>query len=371
MKTIVLFLCYLFLLTGCAILSSNNAPVKKVFTITETKLYGTLWNESYNKYHIISQDGGSEFEVPGGSIWCFGDTFKGTRDKSGKPHFKGGGVNCSIAFLPNGSKPYPPNLQYLSSQNDVVSPFSFLGKETAQKNSIWPLAGIHLNGKSYLYYTMIKKTGTGSWDFQHTGDGLAVSNKSLSHYTRIIKNDNWIFPVHPSAIIKTTDWLYLYSIENTSKYVQGVFLSRVKPGDIENPDSYEYFCGNNLFSKDKTKQKVMLNEVYGQTSVTWNKYLQKYILAASSSFRESQIIKFYVSDTPAGPWYNTKAEIKIPNVRQNKEVELIYCAFFHPGLFKKNGKIMYLTYSLMLKNSGFDANCEMVKIKIEKLTNNT
>jgi len=157
---------------------------------------------------------------------------------------------------------------------------------------------------------------------------------------------------------KNTDSInldYLYNLLFSTKY------------EFENPDAYEYYTGKNNFSKDIKNQKVMLNEVYGQTSVVWNNYLHKYILAASSNFWESRIIKFYVSDTPIGPWYNTKAKIKIPQNRQNKKVELVYCAFFHPSLFEENGKIMYLTYSLMLKNSGFDANCEMVKVEIEEI----
>jgi len=40
----------------------------------------------------------------------------------------------------------------------------------------------------------------------------------------------------------------------------------------------------------------------------------------------------------------------------------------HPELFRENGRVMNLTYSLNLKNSGFDANCEMVEIEIERPT---
>ena len=88
---------------------------------------------------------------------------------------------------------------------------------------------------------MIERTGTGSWDFKHAGNGLAVSTKPLGHYTRIIKNNTWKFPVNPSSIIRTKEWLYLYSVENTGDNVQGVFLSRVKPDKLEEPDSYEYY----------------------------------------------------------------------------------------------------------------------------------
>ena len=101
-----------------------------------------------------------------------------------------------------------------------------------------------------------------------------------------------------------------------------------------------------------------------------NPYLQKYILASSSNFWEHLLIKFYVSDTPIGPWFDTGTKIEVPATRQNKKVDLVYCAFFHPELFRDNGKTMYLTYSLMLKNSGFDANGEMVEVEIEKLYTN-
>ena len=371
MKTPALLLSSLLFISiaGCINFESDNTPeVKNIFKITDTTFYGTLWSKIYNKYHIISQDGGNEFKVPGGSIWCFGDTFKGTRSKSGKPHFKGGGVNTSIAFLPDGSTPYPPQLQFLTGKDGTVTfPFKFSGKETPKKNSIWPLAGIYLNGKSYLYYTMIKKTGTNScWDFQPIGDGLAVSDKPLGHYRRIIKNNTWKFPVRPASIIKTKKWLYLYSIENTGRQMQGVFLARIKPQDIENPEKYEYYCKNNNFSKNIKDKKIMLNAIYGQVSVAWNTYLNKYILAASSNLMESRLIRFFISNSPSGPWFSTNAKIQIPKIRQSKKVELVYCAFLHPELFRKNGKIIFLTYSLLLKNSTFDTNCEMVRIEIEK-----
>jgi hypothetical protein len=368
LQRIIILLLSVSALSGCVFFkSSHNASVKKVFEITNIKFYGTLWNKEYNKYNIISQDGGSSFKVPGGSIWCYGDTFKGTRDKSGIPHFKGGAVSCTIAFLPNNAKPYPPKFQYLAGKGGIaVSPFSFIGKENSKVNSIWPLAGIYLSGKSYLYYAMIEKIGTGCWDFRHIGSGLAASDKPLGHYTRIIKNNTWKFPVNPSSIIKTKEWLYLYSIENTGANTQGIFLSRVKPENLEDPSSYEYYSGNNKFTKNINEKKVMLNKIYGQASVVWNSYLQKYLLASSSNFWEHLLIKFYAADTPVGPWFNTNTKVTVPGIRQNKKTDLVYCTFFHPSLFRKNGKIMYLTYSLMLRNSVFDANCEMVKVEIEK-----
>ena len=38
----------------------------------------------------------------------------------------------------------------------------------------------------------------------------------------------------------------------------------------------------------------------------------------------------------------------------------------HPELFRENGRVMNLTYSLSLKDAGFDANGEMVEIEVRQ-----
>lgn len=60
------------------------------------------------------------------------------------------------------------------------------------------------------------------------------------------------------------------------------------------------------------------------------------------------------------------ARIEVPESRQGKHVELVYCAYLHPELFRENGRVMNLTYSLSLKDAGFDANCEMAEIEIDR-----
>jgi len=124
------------------------------FEIVQTKFLGSLWNESQAKASVVSQDGGQSFVVPGGAIWAFGDTFKGSRAADGTPHFAGGAVSCSIAFLKENARSYPPELEYLVSSNEVVSPFDFFPDESWDHNRIWLLGEIHINGHNYLYYSL-------------------------------------------------------------------------------------------------------------------------------------------------------------------------------------------------------------------------
>lgn len=89
-------------------------------------------------------------------------------------------------------------------------------------------------------------------------------------------------------------------------------------------------------------------------------------MAASSDFRNPLEIRFHVADALYGPWSPCVARIEVPEHRQGKRVSLVYCAYLHPELFRENGRVMNLTYSLGLYDAGFDENCEMVEIELRR-----
>ena len=362
----------LVLISGCSspVFSTSRKPNHSAsFAITKTCFLGPVWNRGHAKASIISQDGGYSFPVPGGTLWWFGDTFKGTRDRTGRPNFKGGAVSCSVAFLPGSQKQTPPVLQYLTDKNDtVVSPLHFLPGESWEHNRIWPLAGIYLNGKSYIYYTLIEITGNGMWNFKGTGSGLACSTEPIGHYQRLLKHGQWEYPAAPAQIINAGQWLYLFEVAKKHDQ-QGIWLYRVLPNEIENPNAYQYYCGHDSkFSDEKDGQVLFLPEVYGQVSIAWNEYLQKYVMAGSSDFWHPREIFFRTAEKPYGPWSAHTAKIMVPEYLQGKKVELVYCSFLHPELFRCNGRIMTLTFSVQLKDSGFDANNEVLEFEIKKLS---
>jgi hypothetical protein len=365
-KYFLLFFSLSFLLTsfyGCSEKFSYNAPC---FKIIQTRFLGSVWNEGHRKASIISQDGGYSYPTPEGTLWLFGDTFKGSRDETGKPHFAGGAVSCSIALLSHRNAHAPPVLKFFSGKDGTVAaPLDFLPGESREHKRMWPLSGIYIQGTYYMYYTVIEIFGTGAWDFKIFGAGLAFSDKPLSRYKRIQSKQHWEFPVSPTEIVLVDDWLYLYEVSKKGGK-QGIWLSRVRPAEIENPDSYEYYCGSDTrFCSDKNKQALFLENIYGQVSIVWNEYLGKYILASSSDFSNPLEIRLYTADKPHEKWGKPVARILVPEYRQNKKVELVYFTYFHPELFRENGRIMNLSFSLQLKDSGFDANNEMIEVEIE------
>ena len=349
-----------------AILGCSSAPITKsesVDTVQATFL-GEIWNQGHAQASIISQDGGASYRVPGGSLWWFGDTFMGSRNKTGESHFDGGAVSCSVAQLGEPIHSLPPVLHFLTGRDGkVAQAIKFLPEEPWERYRIWPLNGIYVNHRSYIYFSLIELTGKKLWDFKSVGSGLAYSMQPLTVHKRIQNSNGWRFPVAPSAIVNTEDWLYFFDVEKRNQQ-NGVWLSRVRPANIENPDDYEFYCGPELkFTRDKSKQVLLLPNIYGQVSVTWNEYLKKYLLASSSDFSRPREIRFYSADNLPGPW-NLDFAITVPEYRQGKKVEIAYCSYFHPELFRDNGRIMNLTFSLLLEKGGFDVNNEMMEVEI-------
>ena len=355
------------LVSGCSSSLSAKKPKGDTFDIVQSNFLGSLWNQSHARASIISQDGGQSFVVPGGAIWAFGDTFKGLRSADGAPHFAGGAVSCSIAFLGENAGSYPPAFTYLASSNGVVvSPFEFLPNEPEERFRIWPLGGIHVNGQYYLFYSVIEILGEGQWNFRGVGAGLARSQVALGPYERLQPRGNWRFPMAPSQVLENDGWLYLFEIaENKGK--QGVGLARVRPEKIEEPDAYEFYTGvGPKFSSRKEAASMLVRNVPGQVSVAWNQYLGKYLMASSSDFDHPREIRFHVADAPYGPWSAPIARIEVPEYRQGKRVELVYCSYLHPELFRENGRVLNLTFTPGLQNAGFDGNCEMVEIEVRR-----
>jgi hypothetical protein len=110
----------------------------------------------------------------------------------------------------------------------------------------------------------------------------------------------------------------------------------------------------------------LVSNVPGQVSVAWNPYLKKYVMASSSDFSRPRKIRFFLADAPCGPWGSPVWRIEVPKCRQGKRVKLVYCAYLHPELCRENGRVMNLTFSVDLQHAGFDANCEMLEIEVNR-----
>ena len=349
----LLYLC--LALTGCA-----SQPVLHV---QHVDFGGSIWSANQRQAGVIFQDWAQSTTLPGGSIWTFGDTFIG-QPQPGRPPQNPqitGMIGNTIAFLPAGETNLPPRLIYFTNALGMATtPLTIFPEEPAATNRIWPLGGISIGSRGYLFYSMIEMTdGTAPWNFRGTGAGLAVSDQPMQHFTRLRPDGRWQFPVEPVQVIREGIWLYLYEISACPK---GLILARVPVAKIENPKAYVFLTGQG-WSTNRAQAKVILREAYGQVSVVWNARWSRYLMATSSDFSHPQEIQLREAARPEGPW-SPPLRIAIPEM-PGKKTSLIYCAFLHPELSDDQALRYVATYCRTLAGDWELTNPEWLTITLE------
>ena len=368
-------LAVLLLFVGCLCPAPATRPEvepdktsRGAFAIARATFRGSIWNDAMKRSSVLFQDGAGSFAVPGGSVWAFGDTFLGSRGSDGKLQYSGA-KSCTLAFLKDGAQPFPPALEYRTDAMGIAeTPFEFLPGESWERNRIWPGGGIHLDGRFYLYYALIELTdGEPPWNFRAVGHGLARSDSPLGHYKRLQPGGNWRFPIATSRVLLAGEWIYLYEAGEIAGR-RGVVLARVRPSRIEEPRGYEFYAGPGpRFTPHREEARLLVEDVYGQVSVAWNRFLGQYVMACSSDFSWPREIVFRTSQAPYGPFSARGASIRTPETQG--AVTLVYCSYLHPELSREGDRVFVLTFCPMLKDAGFKegfANAEMVEIVLDK-----
>ena len=289
--------------------------------------------------------------VPGGALWLFGDTFTTT-----------GMVGTTVAFLPAAKTNLPPALEYFVNPNGVAeNPLALFPGESAATNRMWPLGGVTVGARIYLFYSMIEQTpGPGPWNFRSLGGGLAVTEKPLQNFTRLRPGGAWKFPLEPIQVLREGEFLYLYEISGKPK---GLVIARVPSAQIENPAAYEFFTGKR-WSPQRTNAAVILREAYGQVSVVWQPDQRRYLMATSSDFFHPREIQLRTAEQPEGPW-SAPVRIAVPEL-PGKKTKLVYGAYLHPELGDLKARRLVATFCRILSGEWDFTNPEWVTITLAR-----
>lgn len=322
---------------------------------------------------VLYQDGALATPVVGGTLWTFGDTFLGTRQADGAPAYSGNRSN-TLAFLPEGERSFPPRLQYLRGSDGVaVAPLSLLAGEDAERRRLWPLAGVQLGARTYMYYGLIDVTGPGPWGFKPVGTGLAVAESAFGQYERLVgRSGGW--PIDPTAIEVASPWLYLYAPRRfwgEQTFRSGLLVARVPAAAIELPEAYEFFGGCDAGGAPRWVATVeaavpAAEEVWGQASVAWHPAVGAHVLATSSHLGRPRGIQLRIATTPWGPWQPLgpgDGWLEVPE-RAGEHTQLVYCTMLHPELDEPGGATVTLTFCRMLQREWAFTNPEVVRIEL-------
>jgi hypothetical protein len=320
---------------------------------------------------VLYQDGALPIPVEGGTLWTFGDTFLGTRANDGAPAYSGDRSN-TLAFLPAGERSWPPPLRYLRADDGTaMAPLALLAGEDPRTRRLWPLAGVQLGDRSYLFYGLIDVIGPGPWGFRPVGTGLARSSTPFAAYERLAPADGG-WPIDPTSIVAAGGWLYLYAprrFDGEQALRSGLLIARVRPEQLEDPGGCEFFAGLDargepIWTAHIVDAVAAADDVWGQASVAWHPEAAAFVLATASNVFRPDGIQLRCSPTPFGPWSPLPPAdgwIAVPE-RPGEQTQLVYCAMLHPELDAPGARTITLTFCRMLQRAWAFTNPEGLRV---------
>ena len=282
-----------------------------------------FYDDSMAKAQVAGQDGANDIVLPNGqALWIFGDT-----------GFTGGGqglTNSAMVVTPTG-----PSGQYLvDTSGKARTAIPLVSPEDWAGNRIWPGAGVVLGDRLYTYFSRIQIAGSAG---QSAAVGLAWA--SIDDPTFTFTRVTTAIPASPTWAIRRSDGtIFLYGIRQDSQnaFDSWVDLWSVPDTQIEDPSAYQRVNAS------------FVDGVWGQASVAWNAYLQKFVmLTVGNVFNEPRNLYMRTADDPAGPFSDPIKLAVVPGQTGANWQGLLYCPYLHPELFRDNGKTMVLTFCVV------------------------
>ncbi|PIP11707.1 MAG: hypothetical protein COX49_09645, partial [bacterium (Candidatus Stahlbacteria) CG23_combo_of_CG06-09_8_20_14_all_40_9] len=302
---------------------------------------GLIFNKTRN---IDGFDGAYSISVGNNILWLFGDTL--VRDNE---------MICNSAIFTNFFDPDKglERVKVKVSQDGYPVPIiEPTPEEKKTKCRIWPLHGITLNEMVYIYYVLIKVTPgdefpyrSSSFNFVEVGSGLAKYDPIPDKMNRLLKEETLLWWSRDegnfgSAVIDNGNYIYIFGTHHNDQLGKNcVRLLRLKKDDIEDRFKYRYLKSfKPEWTEDVNEAIDVTDDVPCEMSISYNRYLKKYLIVHSLVSRDSIVLK--VSDNLWGP-YEDFCTIPVKRVSPNT---FRYAGKEHKELAKENGRIIYITY---------------------------
>ncbi|MBI2027000.1 MAG: DUF4185 domain-containing protein [Deltaproteobacteria bacterium] len=296
-----------------------------------------------NDGKVIGQDGAYSIGLNGESLWLFGDTFFGNKNSDNTFSYVGAVHNTASISLGTKGLGEIENITYKKdSKGYATYLLQNIDNEDPKKLKLWPGHGVQIEDKIYIYYSLVEIFGTGSFDFRHAGQGIAVGKNPLGPYNRLTyegstalwKKDQPRFGV---AVLKGKNrWIYIYGRNEKSPYE--FKLVRVKEENISDINSYFYLSKNEKWSPIIDEAITLFIQGPAEGSISFNEYLGKYVLLYSRVLEKDVVIR--TANVPWGKWSTPKTIYKC---QQKKPDGFCYAAKEHPQYSSNKGKITYFT----------------------------
>ncbi|AQP45587.1 DUF4185 domain-containing protein [Tessaracoccus flavus] len=312
-----------------------------------------------NDVNISGQDAVTSVELPGDeTFWIFGDTLEGpfetVRYLQLTEVLSNTGAIVPKQDISDGIKEFAYLTEPDGSRARQLIRFEPPEHKSTQR--LWAIHGTYQGGHLYLYYhriTMDQKLDVFE-TFQLDGMGIAKADDDF-YFERLVAPDGthefWKGnePGFGVFIQEVDGWLYLWgSVQPEEKSSGEMYLARVRPGELENLDAYEYLVAAPTHEQpdvapewSSTWQPTasLFDNVPNEMSAAWNDYLGCYV--SLTTYRRENILVMRTTPEMWGPWSEPQVVYR-PEKTNSKS--LFNAGKEHPEFAKDGGRVTYMTF---------------------------
>ncbi len=242
---------------------------------------------------IVGLDGFSNIETKNGKvIWTFGDTILG--EWKNPPTVNDTFENSAVMekMIPNSIAV----TEKLSENNISDLKFNFYSynkypKEFIKENSylknirVWPLDGIELENRIFLFYVKIKLAADKDNPFKIIANGLSEIKINIEENTISETQSNTIKELNPQGMISLGDsvitngsFIYIAGRKSNPTGLPCIYFARTDIHNFINPDKYEYLSQKGNWKENFSNAGTFFSPAAGEFSISYNEYLKSYVV---------------------------------------------------------------------------------------------
>lgn len=330
---------------------------------------------------ILGRDGGYSVLFLNRSIWIYGDTviksndhslpallsnscsWTADRDASDgisgfQPCQDSGGIPLELfAFTPE-------ELEFNRNQMSA----NCQGETCGARWALWPGAAVSdsVNNRLLLFFKKVLVKPE-ILNFQTKGHAMTAWRKldepperirsypgSIGSELMFAENE----PAFGSAAIVVQTMLYVFGC-NLDGFEKPCRLARVPLADATDRRAWEFYSTSQKWQKDIGSCQVVLNG-NDMMSVSYNSYLGRYLAVYSQPMGTGVMLR--TAKKIEGPW--SKPLKSFDAMPPANDIGWIYDAMEHPEYSRKNGQVIYITYSR--QTGPFTFELRLVALTLQK-----
>lgn len=305
-----------------------------------------------NNVHVTGQDGATSIVLDHHrALWVFGDTVTEPFESIRTVDLSRVISSCGMVVRRQPVGAGIARFEYLMDESGKVRPLlEYAADEDPARVRLWPIHGVCVGGKVYLYYHKIELDPRVDVfeNFRLLGMGVARADVDQWRFERIESSHGstlwWKHdqPTYGVWVQELSDgYLYLWG-----SLMTGMFLARCRASDVEHGDRYEYLDRRDQvvpdeprWSKSFDPTAVLFDNVPNEMSCHYSPHLKKFI-AIHMWNREPRVVMRTASRI-TGPWSDP---ITIYEPAKQADDTYYYAAKSHPELSDASGQTFYVTF---------------------------